>query len=310
MTVNILFSARPALWPVYEPLLIKGLSQAGSNFSLSTDADPAEVDYVVYAPNGGLQDFTPYSRLKAVLSLWAGVETIADNKTLAVPLARMVDHGLTQGMTEWVVGHVLRYHLGMDVHIHGLNGEWRVEVPPLAGDRHVCILGLGALGEAVARALAALNFCVTGWSRTTKHIPGVTCQYGPDGLQKALNQAEIVVLLLPNTPATENTLNADTIAQLPPGVRVINPGRGPLIDDDALLAALDSGHISHATLDVFRTEPLPPEHPFWAHPNVTVTPHIASETRPETAAQVICENIRRGEAGEPFLHLVDRKLGY
>ncbi len=310
MTVNILFSARPALWPVYEPLLIKGLSQAGLNFSLSTDADPAEVDYVVYAPNGGLQDFTPYSRLKAVLSLWAGVETIADNKTLAVPLARMVDHGLTQGMTEWVVGHVLRYHLGMDVHIHGLNGEWRVEVPPLAGDRHVCILGLGALGEAVARALAALNFCVTGWSRTTKHIPGVTCQYGPDGLQKALNQAEIVVLLLPNTPATENTLNADTIAQLPPGVRVINPGRGPLIDDDTLLAALDSGHISHATLDVFRTEPLPPEHPFWAHPNVTVTPHIASETRPETAAQVICENIRRGEAGEPFLHLVDRKLGY
>ncbi len=310
MTVNILFSARPALWPVYEPLLIKGLSQAGLNFSLSTDADPAKVDYVVYAPNGGLQDFTPYSRLKAVLSLWAGVETIADNKTLAVPLARMVDHGLTQGMTEWVVGHVLRYHLGMDVHIHGLNGEWRVEVPPLAGDRHVCILGLGALGEAVARALAALNFRVTGWSRTIKHIPGVTCHYGPDGLQKALNHAEIVVLLLPNTPATENTLNADTIAQLPPGARVINPGRGPLIDDDALLAALDSGHISHATLDVFRTEPLPPEHPYRAHPNVTVTPHIASETRPETAAQVICENIRRGETGEPFLHLVDRKLGY
>ncbi len=310
MTVNILFSARPALWPVYEPLLIKGLSQAGLNFSLSTDADPAEVDYVVYAPNGGLQDFTPYSRLKAVLSLWAGVETIADNKTLTVPLARMVDHGLTQGMTEWVVGHVLRYHLGMDVHINGLNGEWRVEVPPLASDRHVCILGLGALGEAVARALAALKFCVTGWSRTLKHISGVTCQYGPDGLQKALNHAEIVVLLLPNTPATENTLNADTIAQLPPGARVINPGRGPLIDDDALLAALDSGHLSHATLDVFRTEPLPPEHPYWAHPNVTVTPHIASETRPETAAQVICENIRRGEAGEPFLHLVDRKLGY
>ncbi len=310
MTVNILFSARPALWPVYEPLLTEGLLQAGLNFSLSTDADPAEVDYVVYAPNGGLQDFTPYSRLKAVLSLWAGVETIADNKTLTVPLTRMVDHGLTQGMTEWVVGHVLRYHLGMDVHIHGLNGEWRVEVPPLADDRHVCILGLGALGEAVARALAALNFRVTGWSRTIKHIPRVTCQYGPDGLQKALSQAEIVVLLLPNTPATENTLNADTIAQLPPGARVINPGRGPLIDDDALLGALNSGHISHATLDVFRTEPLPPEHPYWAHPKVTVTPHIASETRPETAAQVICENIRRGETGEPFLHLVDRKLGY
>ncbi|WP_171175912.1 glyoxylate/hydroxypyruvate reductase A [Ruegeria sp. HKCCD8929] len=310
MPVNVLFSARAALWPVYEPLLTRYLTEAGLDFSLGIEFAPGEVDYVVYAPNGGLRDFTPYTRLKAVLSLWAGIESIADNETLTVPLARMVDHGLTQGMTEWVVGHVLRYHLGMDAHIHGLNGEWRQDVPPLASERSVTVLGLGALGEASARALAALNFNVAGWSRSPKGITGVTCLHGADGLVRALSNADIVVLLLPDTSATENTLNAETLALLPKGARIINPGRGPLIDDDALLTALNAGQIDHATLDVFRTEPLPADHPYWTHPNVTVTPHIASETRPATAAQVICENIRRGEAGEPFLHLVDRDLGY
>lgn len=310
MTVNVLFSARPELWPVYQPLLAKGLSEAGLDFVLATEFAPDQVDYVVYAPNGGLLDFTPFTRLKAVLSLWAGVESIAGNSTLTVPLARMVDDGLTQGMTEWVVGHVLRYHLGMDRHITRQNGEWVPDAPPLASERNVCVLGLGALGEAAARALSALGFDVTGWSRSAKDIPGVTCLHGNDGLHHALSRAEIVVLLLPDTPTTENTLNADTLALLPKGACIINPGRGPLIDDDALLAALNTDHVGHATLDVFRVEPLPADHPYWAHPNVTVTPHIASETRPATAAQVICENIRRGEAGEPFLHLVDRDLGY
>ena len=118
------------------------------------------------------------------------------------------------------------------------------------------------------------------------------------------------MLLLPLTPATEDLMNAARLAQLPAGAVVLNPGRGGLIDDDALLAALDSGHIGHATLDTFRVEPLPEGHPFWAHPKVTVTPHIASETRPLTAAPVIAENIRRAEAGEPLLNLVDRAAGY
>lgn len=310
MPINVLFSARPGLWPEYEPLLRKGLTEAGLDFHLATDIPADQVDYVVYGPNGGLRDFSPFTRLKAVLSLWAGVETISDNETLTMPLARMVDGGLTQGMTEWVVGHVLRYHLGMDRHITQQDGTWEPEAPPLAAQRTVCILGLGALGQAAAQALAALNFRVIGWSRTAKDLPGVTCLHGADGLREALSQAEIVVLLLPDTPATENTINAETLALLPKGAKIINPGRGPLIDDDALLAALNAGQVGHATLDVFRTEPLPPEHPYWAHPNVTVTPHIASETRPVTAAQVICGNIRRGEAGEPFLHLVDRELGY
>ncbi len=125
-----------------------------------------------------------------------------------------------------------------------------------------------------------------------------------------LATSEILVLLLPLTPATRNVIDARALALMPEGAVIVNPGRGALIDDEALLASLDAGHTGHATLDVFRTEPLPPDHPFWGHPRVTVTPHIAAETRPASAARVIAENIRRGEAGEPFLHLVDRNTGY
>lgn len=307
----ILFAAKSERWDQYEAPLRQALAEVGlAHARLTTDAAPEEVDYVVYAPNSGLTDFTPMTRLKAVLNLWAGVEDVTGNPTLKVPLARMVDEGLTDGMVEWVTGHVLRHHLGMDRHIHGQDGIWRAGAPPLARDRTVAVLGLGVLGTACARALAALNFKVMGWSRSPKQIDGVTTQSGAEGLDTVLQAAEIVVLLLPDTPATENTLDARSLALLPRGAVVINPGRGPLIDDAALLAALDSGHLDHATLDTFRTEPLPPEHPYWAHAQVTVTPHIASETRPVSAARVIAENIRRGEAGEPFLHLVDRDAGY
>lgn len=309
---TILFAAAPDRWDIYEPYLRRALGNAGiSDVGLTTTADPASVDYIVYAPNSQVQDFTPYTRLKAVLNLWAGVEAVTGNETLKVPLARMVGGGLTESMVEWCVGHTLRHHLGMDTHIHSQDGIWRNGVvPPLARDRGVTVLGLGALGQAVTTALVGLGFSVSGWSRSAKEIANVQTHHGADGLLSALSTAEIAILLLPNTPATENILNADTLAQLPKGAAIINAGRGELIDDAALLSALDTGQIAHATLDVFRVEPLPEDHPYWAHKNVTVTPHIASETRPETASQVIVENIRRGEAAEPFLHLVDRVLGY
>ena len=310
MTVTILFAARPERWAEYEQPLRTALEKTGLTYRLGTDFPPEEVDYIVYAPNSPLQDFTPYTRAKAVLNLWAGVESISPNPTLHLPLARMVGGGLTEGMVEWVTGHTLRHHLGIDAHIVNPSNQWKPQVPPMASERPVTILGLGELGLACGRALAALGFPVSGWSRSPKSAPGIACHHGPDGLKTALQGAEIVILLLPNTPATENSLNAETLALMAPGSFVINPGRGTLIDDDALLAALDSGQIAHATLDVFRTEPLPADHPFWAHEKVTVTPHIASETRPGPASEVIVENIRRGEAGEPFLHLVDRAAGY
>lgn len=311
MTVNVLFAARYEAWEDYKAPLKTALAEAGINADLRQDFAPDQVDYVVYAPNSDVQDFTPFIRLKAVLNLWAGVEGIVGNQTLTQPLARMVDDaGLTQGMVEWVTGHTLRHHLEMDRSILGQDGRWIPAIPPLSKDRPVTILGLGELGRACGQALAHLGFPVTGWSRSEKHVDGITCLYGAQGLKDALKNAQIVVLLLPATPETENTLNAKTLAVLPKGAKILNPGRGPLIDDDALLDALDRGHIAHATLDTFRVEPLPKDHPFWSHPRVTVTPHIASATRPETAAKVIAENIRRGEAEEPLLFLVDRVAGY
>jgi glyoxylate/hydroxypyruvate reductase A len=175
----------------------------------------------------------------------------------------------------------------------------------------VTVLGLGELGLACALTLAGLGFPVTGWSRRPTEEPRLSrTLHGPEGLTQALRGAEIVVLLLPHTPETENVMNSERLALPSRGFVLLNPGRGTLVDDEALLAGLDSGQVGHATLDVFRQEPLPPNHPFWGHARVTVTPHIAAETRPETASRVIAENIWRGEAGKPLLYLVDLNAGY
>lgn len=304
--VKVLFAASEANWHAYEAPLRRAFAQAQMRVDLVTQAAPETVDYIVYAPNSTVQDFRPYTRLKAVLNLWAGVEGVIGNQTLTAPLCRMVDGGLTQGMVEWVCGHVLRHHLGIDSYILGQNGNWAPNVPPLAQDRRVGMLGLGVLGGACAEALARLGFEVLGWSRSAKSIPGVACHHGPEGLERVLSACEILVLLMPAASTSDGFLNAQRLARLPKGAVILNPGRGVLIDDAALLGALDSGQIGHATLDVFRVEPLPADHPYWAHPSVTVTPHIASETRPESASRVVVENIRRNEAGLPLLHLVDR----
>lgn len=306
----VLFAASDALWQEYRAHLTHAFDGAGLAVDLVTAADPATVDYIIYAPVSPLQDFSPYVRCRAVLSLWAGVERIVANPTLTMALCRMVDPWLTEGMVEYVVGHVLRYHLGMDRHIVNPARVWDPTCPPLARERRVTVLGLGALGAASAQALAALNFAVTGWSRGEKSLPGIRCLWGADGLDQALAGADIVVTLLPRTPDTENLLNDRSLALLAPGAAIINPGRGAIIDDDALLRALASGQVGRATLDVFRKEPLPQDHPYWADPRVTITPHVAADTRPGSASKVIAENIRRGQAGLGFLHLVDRDRGY
>ena len=311
MTLNILFAAHSTQWDEYEPLLRKALDDEGLEYHLATDIAPDQVDYMIYAPDSKVQDFTPFTRLKAVQNLWAGVEKVVGNATLTVPLCRMVDEeGLTQGMVEWVAGHVMRHHLGMDAHIVNPDQVWDDTPPPLAKDRKLTILGLGALGQACAAQLSSIGFDVHGYSRSAKSVKGVTCHHGDAGLRDALTDAQIVVLLLPDTPATTNLINADTLALTAKGAYLINPGRGPLIDDAALLAALDSGQIAHATLDVFRVEPLPKDDPYWSHPRVTVTPHIASTTRSDSAAVVVAQNIRRSENQEELLGLVDRTAGY
>ena len=310
MTIKILFSANEENWKRYKAPLQDALDDKSLDYELGTTITPSEVDYIVYAPSSSLQDFSPYAKLKAVLNLWAGVEGVTNNKTLKVPLARMVDSGLTDGMVEWVTGHTLRHHLGIDKHIHGQDGIWRSYVPPLAKDRIITILGLGTLGTACGIALKRLGFNVRGWSRREKRVDDILCFYGDEQIDSSLMDADIVVLLLPDTPLTQNILNKHTLNLLKRGAFVLNPGRGPLIDDDALLAALETGQIEHATLDVFRIEPLPQNHQYWSNNKVTVIPHKASETRPKTASQVIAMNIGRAENGQELLYLVDRENGY
>ena len=151
--LNILFSAKPAAWDEYEGPLNAAFSEAGLNASLSRDHAPEDVDYIVFAPNGAVSDFTPYTNTKAVMGLWAGVETVVDNATLTQPLCRLVDESLTMGMVEWVTGHALRHHLGMDLHITNQDGIWREGIiPPVAANRPIPILGIGALGAACGPA--------------------------------------------------------------------------------------------------------------------------------------------------------------
>ncbi len=312
MTKTVLFSAPEASWQAYKPYLGDLFEKAGLdiNLVLKTDA-PSDVDYIIYTPNGPVKDFTPFTNVKLVQSLWAGVETALKNNTLTQPLARMVDPGMREGMADYVLGHVMRHHLGAVEFETAQAGEWRNDLAaPLARSRTVGILGIGSLGMYCAHAVARQGFNVVGWSRSLKSDDVVKCYTGADGLRDVLAQSDILVLLLPDTPQTTNMITADSIAQMKDGAAIINPGRGPLIDDTALLAGLDSGKLSGATLDVFRVEPLPANDPYWAHPKVLITPHIASETRMETASEVVVENIVRGEIGKPFLHLVDRDAGY
>ncbi|WP_374426453.1 2-hydroxyacid dehydrogenase [Paracoccus sp. (in: a-proteobacteria)] len=306
--MRVFFAARAGLWDAWAP----ALRAACPEIELMRDGDPAGFDALLYAPgypeDGHEMDFAPFTRARLVQSLWAGVERIVGNPTLTQPLCRMVDPGLARGMTEYCTGWAMRAHLGMDAYPQ--NGEWRHDiVPPLASGRGVTILGMGELGRSCAAALTGLGFRVTGWSLSGRPVPGVTTLPGAE-LDRALARAEILICLLPDTERTRNLLNTETLAQLPKGATLINAGRGTLIDEAALIAALDRGRPAHAVLDVFRQEPLPPGHPFWSHPGVTVTPHIAAETRPATAAPVAAENLRRAMRGAPLLHLVDRARGY
>lgn len=310
--IEIFYAGNTDAWGDYEPALRKSCDALGLDYHLSNTAQsPENIDYIVYDPNGPLTDFTPFTKVKLVQNLWAGVEVPTANKTLTQPLARMVEPGLTLGMADYVMGHVLRHHLGTDFFANVKPGDWfEGKVPPLAMNRVVGVLGLGELGMFCAEKLAEFGFKTCGWSRTQKTHTLVKCYSGEDGFNTVIAQSDFLVLLLPNTAQTAGVINAQSIAKMRDGVAIVNPGRGPLIDDDALLAALDSGKVSGATLDVFNTEPLPADHSYWTHPSVLVTPHIASATRTETACNVVAQNILRGENGEPFLHLVDMDAGY
>ena len=215
-------------------------------------------------------------------------------------------------MVEYIVGHTLRYHLGLDQQISQQDGVWRHDtmIPALANERNIGIIGLGSLGLACAQQLNQLNFNVSGWSRRKKKIKNISCFSGQDGFNQIISTSDILILLLPLTYATKNLINEKALSKVKRGVNIINAGRGALIDDIALISAIDCGQVAGATLDVFKSEPLPSNHIFWKHEKITVTPHIAAETRPETSSISIAVNIFRCENNLELLNLVDRVQGY
>ena len=308
--INILFSAHNELWPRYQPVLEAEFAKQNLQVNLFKETNfPETIDYLIYAPTRVDDDLTVFTNLKLIQSLWAGPDKLLKNPTLTQPMARMVDAGMTQGMMDYVFGHIMRHHLQTDKFFHA--DKWLTDVTlPLPSERVVAFLGIGQLGMACAIAAQEYGFNEIGWSRTLKQDARITCFAGEYQLREVLGKADIVVTLMPSTPATERIIGADAIAAMKNGAALINPGRGELIDDDALLAGLRSGKLSGATLDVFREEPLPLDHPYWIEPNVLVTPHIASETRVATASKVVAENIARDLRGEGALFLVDPILKY
>ena len=274
--------------------------------------DPAAIDYaLVWRPEPGFLASLP--NLKLILSLGAGVDHLLGDPRLPLhlPIVRLVDPHMTDAMSEYVVLQVLRLHRrDLDYRNQQGAGVWRELDQQNAGQRRVGILGLGELGQDAAKKLKALGFDVAGWSRSEKAVEGVRSYAGAAGLAPLLGRSEIIVCLLPLTAETEGILNKRTLALLPKGAALVNAARGAQLVEEDLLAALASGQISAAVLDVFREEPLPVDHPFWHHPRVVVTPHIAAFTNPATASPIILDNIRRFEEGRPLLNRVDPARGY
>ena len=284
--------------------------------TLATVSDRARVEYAVTwrHPPGSLGHLP---KLKAVFSLGAGVDhALADKHLPTVPLVRVVDPDLTQRMSEWVTLQVLLHH--RQFRRYDRQQRERIwdedEAQPAAGETRVGLLGLGVLGRDAAQKLVALGFDVAGWSRTPKHVDGIATFHGEAGLDAMLARTDILVSLLPLTPDTRGFLNARLFAKLPSdgqiGPALVNAGRGGSQVEVDILAALDSGVLKGASLDVFETEPLPDSSPLWTREDVFVSPHNAAVSSPRAVAAYIAAQIIAFERGEPLQNVVDRTRGY
>ncbi len=255
--------------------------------------------------------------VRLIQSLWAGVDRLLADPGLpdGAVIARMVDPYMTRAMSETALWAVLGVHRRFfDYARQQHHAVWRPWPQMRSEDCHVLILGLGTLGRQVASVLHAAGYAVSGWRQTPAQISErsgpVPVLVGHAQLMAQLSRTHILINLLPLTPSTQGILNRDLFEALRPGAAVVNLARGAHVVEDDLLAALQSGHISHAVLDVFRAEPLPTSHAFWSHPAITVLPHIAALTDTASAAQVVASNLRRLQRGQALMHLVDRQRGY
>ncbi|WP_201862306.1 2-hydroxyacid dehydrogenase [Microvirga soli] len=284
---------------------------------LGEDFDKSAVRYVAtWGPKPGSLSGLP--KLEAIFSLGAGVDHLMSYPDLPdVPIVRVAQDDLTHRMSEYTVLHCLMYLRDQRRFDEDQNAKrWKPDrAPPIAGDVRVGIMGFGVLGQDSARKLKMMGFDVAGWSRTAKDVKGFQVYAGEEGLTPFLNRTDILIALMPLTPETEGMLNRSLFAKLARDGRLggpilINAGRGKLQVEADILACLDDGTLSAATLDVFETEPLPEYSPLWTHPRVTVTPHNSATSEPDATARYIAQQIRRYEAGEPFEAVVDKSRGY
>ena len=292
----------------------KVVAETTDDLELRIWPDGGDLDDIVYliawtVPPGL---FARLPNLRAVFSVGAGVDQLDLSAIPAeLPLARMLEPGIEACLTAYVTMAVLALHRDLPTYVARQRARvWRQEVVRTPAACRVGILGLGALGVAAARALGGLGFPIAGWSRSAKEIPGIACHHGRDGLREMLAGTDILLCLLPLTNETRGILSAELFAMLPRGAKLVNAGRGGHLVDADLLAAIDSGQIAMAMLDVTEPEPLPEDHPFWAEERILLTPHVGATTQTATGIVALLDNIRSFERGEAPAGLIDRRLGY
>ncbi|WP_353092661.1 glyoxylate/hydroxypyruvate reductase A [Methylibium sp.] len=276
----------------------------------SDAADDIEVAIVANPRPGALAGLP---RLRLIQSLWAGVDRLLADPTLpaGVPIVRMVDPAMNVAMAETALWAVLALHRGFFRYARlQREGRWAPHGQRRADEMVVAVLGLGQMGRSAALRLAAQGYRVLGWSARPTAVEGIETHAGAAALDALLARADIVLDLLPLTPATRGLFDATRFARMKPGAGFVNLARGAHVVEADLLAALDAGPLRHAVLDVFQTEPLPAGHAFWSHPRVTVLPHAAAQTDPRSAAGVVAANLHAWRAGRPLAHVVDRARGY
>jgi glyoxylate/hydroxypyruvate reductase A len=294
---------------------IKAFNQAFPDLECRVWPDVGERADIEYFLGNDLPEgeFARLPNLKLVAGTRVGVEGLIRDPALPrhVPIIRNTDRQRAATMTGWVLYHVVRHHRRFaEFAANQQARKWEHLHFAAPQKVRIGIMGMGNLGSTVARALAALMYDVAGWSRSRKTLPGIGSFAGAEELDAFLARTDILISILPKTGATNDLMNAARFAVLPKGAYFINCGRGTTVDEDALLAALDSGQLSGAALDVYKVEPLPADHPFWAHPKIAMTPHYSCTGSASYGAEGVIEAVRKLRAGEPLANTVDRAEGY